>query len=524
MKRPGRSGAARFARIGLVASVTVVASLATFGEVAAADAGRCAAVAHAELVDTTITGTKIVSATTSTPEYCEVDGYVTTPGDGVIASNEVNFRVGLPTTTWNSDFFFQGVGGLAGVIGPLDVGLRRGYASASASTDTGHQGSTKLGNPVMDGSWALNNRPKVIDYGYRGVHVATVAAKAVVEEYYGRPLRRSIFNGCSNGGRQGLMEAQRYPADYDGIVSQSPAFNAIDTITAWIWQMQAQLAEPGGWVSPAELPALSAASLRNNDGKDGLVDGLVSDPARAQFEPGPLVADKALTPEQVRAARAIYSGRGRPVAGHPLGHEDGWLSYITGTVPPVAGPDGRLVFPFSPSAPAAYTFSNEFLRYFFFNDPTYDLTDFTFARDAAVLETLRSTLDATDPDLGAFHARGGKLLVAHGWADPALGASAPIDYHTSVVDRMGAKTTSEFFRLFMAPGMFHCGDGPGPNSFDALTSIERWVYDGVAPAAMVATNPASGRSRPLCPYPAVAVYNGSGSVDAADNFTCGSHR
>jgi feruloyl esterase len=513
-----RPSARQAVQVALVISATVLASVATLGGVASADPDRCAAVAEARLADTTIVQTKVVQATATVPEYCQVDGYVTTPGDGAISHNEVNFRVGLPTTTWNSDFYFQGVGGLAGVIGALDTGLQRGYASAS--TDTGHQGSSELGNPVMDGSWALNNRPKIVDFGYRGVHVATVAAKAVVSEYYGRAPRRSIFNGCSNGGRQGLMEAQRYPDDYDGVISVAPAFKAIDTIKSWIWQAQAQLAEPGAWLSPAELGALARASLQANDARDGLVDGLVSDPARAHFEPGRLVATDALTPAQVRAALAIYSGHGQAVEGHPEGHEDGWLAYVTGAVAPVVGPDGDLAFPFSPAAPAGYTFANEFLRYFFFNDPTYNLTSFDFVRDADKLETLRSTLDATDPDLGAFRARGGKMIMAHGWADPALNAWGPIDYHARVADRMGADATSEFFRLFMAPGMFHCAGGPGPYSFDALTAMEGWLDTGVAPASMVAANPATGRTRPLCPYPTTAVYGGSGSIDVAANFAC----
>ena len=347
-----------------------------------------------------------------------------------------------------------------------------------------------------------------------------MAAKAVVEQYYGRPPRRSFFAGCSNGGRQGLMEAQRYPEDYDGIISAAPAFNAIETLTSWIWQMQAQLAEPGAWVSPAELPALSAASLADSDAVDGLVDGLISDPTRARFHPGELIAAGSLTPAQLRTARAIYAGRGRGIEGHPMGHEEGWRSYLTGSLPPVPGSGGRLVFPFSTAAPAAYTFTNEFLRYFFFNDPTYDLTSFDLIRDAGVLEELRSTLDATDPDLGAFRARGGKLILAHGWADPALDAWGVIDYYARVTERTGAATTPDFARLFMLPGMFHCTDGPGPHKFDPLTAIERWVHDGVAPASMVATNPNSGRSRPLCPYPAIAVYTGVGSIEDAANFTC----
>jgi feruloyl esterase len=222
--------------------------------------------------------------------------------------------------------------------------------------------------------------------------------------------------------------------------------------------------------------------------------------------------------------QAIYAGRGRLVEEHPIGHEEGWQTYITGQAPPIAGPDGHLVFPFSLAAPAAYTFTNEFLRYFFFNDPTFDLTRFNLQADLPILERLRWMLDATNPDLTAFRAHDGKLLMTQGWADPALSAFAPVSYYDKVADTTGAVSTPGFFRLFMAPGMFHCAGGPGPSQFDSLTAMERWLNNGVAPDAIVAINPASGRTRPLCRYPTVAVYDGSGSIDESTNFTCAPRR
>ncbi|MFI6901775.1 tannase/feruloyl esterase family alpha/beta hydrolase [Nonomuraea sp. NPDC050394] len=496
----------------------LAAALVVAGDPARADAGRCAALTHANVPDTTITQAKTVPATASVPEHCLVDAHVTTPGDATVPDNRVNFRLGLPAA-WNSDFYFQGVGGLAGHIVPFDEGLRRGYASAA--TDTGHQGASPLGHPELDGRWALGNRPKQIDYAYRGVHVSTVAAKAITAIHYGRAARKAIFNGCSNGGRQGLMEVQRYPADYDGVIAEAPAFAAGDTLLRWISQAQAQLATPGSWLPPETLPILSAESLKRGDARDGLTDGLVSDPRKAEVRPGRLVGPGRLTRAQAAAARTIYRGP-RRLGGHPAGHEEMWRSYITGSAAPQPGPDGKLVFPFSRAAPLSYTFANEFLRYFVFGDPGYDLTRFDLVRDLPAVERVRTLLDAADPDLTAYRARGGKLLMVHGWSDPALSGATPIDYHRKVVAEMGAAQSAGFFRLFMAPGMGHCAGGPGPNTFDALTAMEQWINRGTAPASIVATNPATGRSRPLCPHPAVARYEGSGSIEDAANFTCAS--
>ncbi|MFI6532031.1 tannase/feruloyl esterase family alpha/beta hydrolase [Nonomuraea sp. NPDC050547] len=512
MRRPSRT------KVGIISCLPLAAALVAVGDPVRADAGRCAALMNATVTDTTITRATTVTATTSVPEHCLVDAYVTTPGDATVPSNRVNFRLGLPAA-WNSDFYFQGVGGLAGHIVPFDEGLRRGYASAA--TDTGHQGASPLGHPELDGRWALGNRPKQIDYAYRGVHVSTVAAKAITAIHYGRDTRKAIFNGCSNGGRQGLMEVQRYPADYDGVIAEGPAFAAGDTFLRWISQAQAQLATSGSWLSPSTLPILSAESLKRGDARDGLTDGLVADPRKAAVNPGRLIGPGKLTRAQAAAARTIYRGPG-PLRGHPAGHEELWRSYITGSAPPQMGPDGKLVFPFSLAAPLSYTFANEFLRYFLFSDPSYDLTRFDLAKDRPAVERIRALLDATDPDLTAYRARGGKLLMVHGWSDPALSGTAPVAYHRKVVAEMGAARTAGFFRLFMAPGMGHCAGGPGPNTFDALTAMEQWINRGTAPASILATHPASGRSRPLCPYPAVALYKGSGSIEDAANFTCGS--
>jgi hypothetical protein len=530
----GSGGGSRTRLTTTAAAVAAVAMAAAFAvssaPSASATSGNCGSRLGASIPATTITGATMVAASAQSPEYCRVDGYVTTPGDRTVQSNRVYFQVGLPVAAaWNSRFLFLGTGGLAGHLVPLTPGLERGYATAT--TDTGHQGLPTL-HPELDGSWALRNRPKQIDYAYRGTHVATVAAKAVARAYYGVAPRHSILSGCSNGGRQGFVEAQRFPDDYDGIVADSPAFAVSDMFTSWIWQQQAQLAAPDAWLSPDKLPALSAASMAALDRRDGLADGLVSDPLHGRFNPAALEGD-ALSAAQVATAKAIYQGRtaahGRPtVDGHLAGHEETWARYITGGVPPTKRSDGSLAFPFSAQAPAAYTFINEFLRYFIFNDPTYSLTDFDIDTDSRALERLGHLLDATNPDLRSFAARDGKLLVVQGWADPAVSATSVIDYHRDVVHTMGRERTDDLFRLFMAPGRTHCGGGPvGLDQVDPLTAMERWLTHGDPPGSLLGTSSATGRTRPVCAYPDVARYRGHGSIDDAENFSCraadGSH-
>jgi hypothetical protein len=233
------------------------------------------------LADTTITAVTLVSATATLPEYCQVNGYVTTPEP----VNTVNFRIGLPTT-WNGKFYFEGVGGFGGTIGSLTAGLARNYASAS--TDTGHQGSS------FDASWAFNNRAKEIDYGYRGTHVTAVAAKSLTHAYYGSPPQHAYLSGCSNGGRQGLMEAQRYPADFDGIIAGAPGISSA-TATR-IWNYQTLLADWDHYMPASKLPLLANAVLANCDAKDGLVDGIIDDPRRCTFDPAHLQCPAGVAP------------------------------------------------------------------------------------------------------------------------------------------------------------------------------------------------------------------------------------
>jgi feruloyl esterase len=484
--------------------------------------------------DTTLTEVALVPATTTLPEYCRVDGYVTTPAP----VNQVNFRLGLPTA-WNHKFYFQGVGGFGGTIGSLNAGLARGYASAS--TDTGHQGAS------TDASWAFGdeNRGKEIDYGHRGTHVTPVAAKRITHAYYGKPPRHAYFSGCSNGGRQALMEAQRYPDDFDGIIAGDPSFGVTRGTPSRIWQYQTLLADGDHYLPASKLPLLANAVLVDCDAKDGLVDGLIDDPRRCTFDPVSLQcphgdAPGCFTAGQVETVQKIYAGpttaAGEPLAeGCPMGHEDsatGWQLWIVGSNPAhvIERPDGTLTFtgtsPGTGDPPLGFAFLNDGLRYLSFevDDPNYDYRTFNLDTDLPRLDFMAEIRDPDDPDLSRFKAYGGKLLMYHGWADPALSALTTIEYYEDVVEVIGGqRKTDQFLRLFLAPGMHHCSGGPGPNTFDTLTALESWVEDGIAPARIIASHSTGGgvdRTRPLCPYPHVARYVGTGSIDQAQNFLC----
>jgi feruloyl esterase len=470
---------------------------------------------------TTITAATVVAAAASLPQYCQVDASVATPG------NTVNFRLGLPAS-WNNKFYFEGVGGFAGTIGSLRAGLERGYASAS--TDTGHQGA------VTDASWALNNPAKELDFAHRGTHVTAVAAKALSSAYYGSAPRHAYFSGCSNGGRQALLEAQRYPGDFDGIVAVNPSFGTLGQIQRALI-FQALFKSPNHVLPPAKVKLLSEAVVASCDAHDGLADGLISDPRACTFRPETLACKGAdgpdcLTAGQIETVKAIYADvrgpEGIVLRGFPMGHEDGatgWQQWITGATPPAPQADGGLAFSGRP--PLGFAFADGYLRYLSFpeDDPNFDLRTFSFERHGSKLQASIEAFSPTNPDLAPFRKAGGKLVVVHGWSDPGLSAAATIAYYDEVVKAAGGRQQSDqFVKLFMAPGMHHCpGNGPGPNTFDMLTALEQWVEDGVAPSRVIASHATRGvvdRTRPLCAYPQVARYVGRGNVDAAENFRC----
>jgi feruloyl esterase len=486
-----------------------------------AAAGTCESLATLAIPKATITTAAVVAAGSFTPPgapavnnvpaFCRVAGSLKPSSD-----SDIRFEVWMPAAGWNGKFQGIGNGGFAGSISyaQLATALRKGYATAA--TDTGHQaGGT-------DAAWALGHPEKVVDFGHRAIHETAVAAKAAIAAFYGSGAKRSYFNSCSNGGRQALMEAQRYPEDYDGIIAGAPANYWTHLIANSIWVSRA-MSEPGAHIPPAKLPAIEAATLAACDDKDGLKDGVIDSPDKCAFKPATLLckggdSDTCLTAPQVAGLEKILGGipgaKGQIYPGYVVGGipgQGGWGDWITGGAP------GKSL---------AYAFGNGFFSNVVHQNAAWDFRTFDPDRDTKRADDeYASILNATNPDLGKFRARGGKLILYHGWSDAAITPLNAIDYYKSIKDAAGVA------RLFMVPGMQHCGGGPGPNNFgqgspgasgDPLTdvnaAIEAWVEQGVAPARIVAKK--DQRTRPLCPYPQVATYKGTGSTDDAANFVC----
>jgi feruloyl esterase len=438
----------------------------------------------------------------------------------------------MPAEGWNAKFRGRGNGGFAGSIayGSLGMTLKQGYAVAS--TDTGHASPQ-----LTDAKWALDHPQKIADFGYRGIHEMTRAAKAAIKAFYGSAPQHSYFGGCSNGGRQALMEAQRFPQDYDGIVAGAPANFWTHLLDKALADSQAITLDQASYFPASKLPAIARAVNAACDAQDGVADGVLNDPRQCRFDPQTLLceqgnSDECLTAQQVTALKKLYAGP-HDSQGHKIfpgdlpGAEEGpngWGLWITGSVP-----GESLLFAFS----TGY-FSNMVYAKPDWNYKAADLDETVHASDAK----LAKILNATDPNLTAFEARGGKLILYHGWNDPAISALNTIDYYTSVAGRMGARATDAFVKLYMVPGMQHCNGGPGADSFgqngpaenadpqnNMQLALEQWVEKAVAPSSIVATkedesNNGVKMTRPLCPYPQFAVWSGKGSTADAANFAC----
>ena len=516
-------------RLRILASVLFVAIPAA--------AATCESLATLGRPNTTITAAESVTrgsfkppmgpAMEKLPAFCRVAGVIKPASD-----SEIMFEVWMPSSGWNGKFYGVGNGGFAGSITfpGLASALRRGFATAS--TDTGHEAG------VTDAKWAMGHHEKVVDFGYRAVHETAETAKAVIAAFYGDGPKKSYFSSCSNGGREALMEAQRYPADYDGIVAGAPANNWTHLLSTATWEAQVLVSDPADYIPAAKLPAIEAAALSACDANDGVKDGVIENPAACHFDPSVLLckgeeSNSCLTEAQIGTLKKIYTGpqdsKGKPMyLGYSPGGEpgpNGWGGWISG------GGAGKSL---------QYAFGTNFFKYMVFDNPDWDIKTFSVEHNMKVADDkVGQILNATDSNLKKFKDRGGKLIVYHGWSDAAIPPANAIQYYNSVVSKMGAKQTDQFVRLFMVPGMQHCGGGPGPNSFgqtsevdgdaqhDINRAVEQWVENGVAPAQIIATkyktaNPASGveRTRPLCPYPQVAQWKGSGSSDDAANFTC----
>jgi len=462
------------------------------------------------------------------PAFCRVVVKATPSAD-----SDIRIEVWMPATGWSGRFRGQGNGGFAGEIDFRSMGAAVARGDATAGTDTGHTGGG------TDASWALGHPEKVTDFGYRAIHAMTQVAKATIRAHYGSPARHSYFGSCSNGGRQALMEAQRFPEDYDGILAGAPANYWTHLLTKAVADAQATTLEPASYIPSTKLPAIARAVNAACDARDGVTDGVLDDPRQCRFDPETLVcregdSDACLTAPQVTALKKLHEGpldaRGREIfPGYVPGAEEGeggWGPWITGPAP-----GKSLLLAFGTG---------------YFANVVYEKAGWDY-RKANLDEALKAaedktaaTLDANDANLAAFKARGGKLILYHGWNDPAISALNTIHYYESVVDRLGRRETESFVRLYMVPGMQHCGGGPGANLFgqflpapsdeprrNVTIALERWVETGETPSAIVATKyvddaPARGvkATRPLCPYPQAATYKGQGDPHDHEAFTC----
>ena len=444
-------------------------------------------------------------------------------------------EVWLPQAGFNGSLRAQGNGGFAGSINyqGMASALIGGYATTS--TDTGHSGS-----PV-DGSWALGHPERIIDFGYRAIHEMTVDAKAILQAFYGEAPRHSYFAACSNGGRQGLMEAQRFPEDYDGILAGAPANYWTRVFATFIWDIQALQSDPESYIPAKMVPAIDAAVLAACDAQDGLKDGVVNDPRACHFDPAGIACkgantENCLTPKQITALKKVYSGpldaNGKQLyPGFMPGGESGlggWTTWINGQA---QGKDLQTAF-------ASGFFNNMITTGKPMDFKTVDVKAAITLAD----EQQAKNFNADSPDLKAFAKHGGKLIVYHGWSDAALPPLATVQYVNSLQHALGNKLADSFVRLYMVPGMQHCAGGPGADSFgqlgtapspdpehDVQLALEQWVEKGTAPEKIIATKyatqpstPSQARmTRPLCPYPQIAKYKGSGDSNDAANFTCG---
>ncbi len=493
-------------------------TLALLIAVPAAFGADCESLAARSLPATTITKAEAVAAGAfalpnlnsgqqtpyrSLPAFCRVAATIRPTSD-----SEIKIEVWMPAEGWNGKFMGVGNGGWSGniVYPALAAAVGRGYAAAS--TNTGHDGG--------DASFVPGHPEKLVDFAYRAVHEMTVKAKALTEAYYGKAPARAYWNGCSSGGKQGLKEGQKFPRDYDGIVAGAPANYWTHLMAGDLWPAVVTLKDPAASLPPAQLAVLHKAALAACDKLDGVEDGLLENPSRCHFDPATVqckggAQDDCLTAAQVAAARKIYAGAQNPRTGKqvfpgmPPGSELVWTA--------LAGPK-----PFG--IPVSH------FQYVVFNNANWDFLSLDFDKDVARADKLdKNLIGATDSNLKEFFAHGGKLIVYHGWNDQLITPLNSIDYYNSVAARMGgASNVDGSFRLFMAPGMNHCSGGDGPSRLDAVAALEQWVEQGKAPDRMVASHVSAGnqvdRTRPLCPYPQVAQYKGSGSTDDAANFGC----
>lgn len=465
----------------------------------------------------------------SMPAYCRVTGSIRPTPD-----SDIRFELWMPAQDWNHRYEQVGNGGLAGsilrttMIGPLQQHW------AVAATDDGH-----VGSGMSDGRWALGHPEKIVDFGYRAVHLTAQRSQEIVRAYYGAKAAHRYFIGCSDGGRESLMEAQRYPEDFDGFVAGAPAQDVPAITIGQVYRAQVVQALGADRLNDAQMHFVIGRELARCDALDGLKDGLIADPRRCNFDPkelicgAPAASDGCLSAAQAEAIRKIYDGPHDSATGTPLAY--GYADTVGTEVPALrsgAPPDAM---------------GQQFFGNLVYGNPSLDpaTLDLTRAGHDAH-ERLGPMLDPSSSDLHGIKDSGKKIIQYHGWADPAIPAQLSLAYFQSVQTALG--DTQEFYRLFMVPGMGHCGGGVGPSwlmgngvshdsQHDVVLALSHWVEDGVAPDQIIATefdrpvsDPLNGppagtpirSERPICAYPKTAQYTGHGSTTAAESFRCGS--
>jgi hypothetical protein len=545
--KKGREGMTTFEKPNTATTIWKIGALVALAATAAttatpANADSCSKLANTfHRPKTTITSAQTVAAGTfvtpttpptnlsELPQFCRVTGFTAPTND-----SHIGFEFWIPETGWNLKYLQVGCGGFCGSISYSSMAepLRRGYAVAA--TDDGHQAS------VIDASWANGHPEKIVDFGYRALKETTDVAKELVRDYQQRGVRRSYFMGCSDGGREALMEAQRFPGDFDGIIAGSPANYWTHLFTGFVWDEQALSATATGDLSQTDLNVLSGAVLAQCVGHDGglATDQFLNNPPACRFDPDRLLcngknAGACLSQDKVSAIEKIFSGPPRIFPGYGPGAEANvsadWRLWITGATNPAVSLQGF--------------FGNGFFQNMVFPNTGWTSGTFSADNNAAQADArVGGILNSIDPNLSPFKLHGGKLIQYAGWSDAAISPQNDIDYYKSVTKLMdGPKRTAEFYRLFMVPGMAHCGGGPGANAFgqgtngpnptdpadDILSALDRWVDFGVAPESIIATkyvndDPAQGVAfqRPLCPYPRFASNKGTGKGTDTSSFVC----
>lgn len=424
------------------------------------------------------------------PETCRIRGIARpTP------ASRIAFELWLPATGWNGRYYQLGNGGFAGNIHLPSLAAEAARGNAAASTDTGHNGTG------FDASWAVGQPEKVVDYGHRSIKATSDAARALIAAYYGRPARHRYFAGCSNGGRQALMAAARYPGDWDGILAGAPA-NPWTVQLAALAAIQHQLrASPDAWLSPPKLAAIQRAALATCTGKAGVIDGVAGDPQQCRFEPSTIQCRGAerndcLTAAQIQSVRVLQRAGYEPTSAAVPGSWGEW----------VVQPD--------PDKPSQLTFATEAMRHLA-RRPEWTPSNFD-PRDGAALQPLNAVLNVRADELAGFRARGGRIISYFGWADPLIAPRLGTRFYTEVAAANGGPSrTQSFYRLFMVPGMTHCQGGAGPTSFgqsipapaayddarhDVRRALEAWVEKGVPPESIVAAQPGASATRSLVPF------------------------